>query len=136
MSDRKSMWCPLMREMCINGWTKSMGEDKKTHERPVCRFWTTITGKSPQEDKPVDKNDCAISWLPVVMLEQAKIESSTGAAVESLRNKVSDTNDSLIALHNNMLLPMGGMSIRRDAIDTNIESDHKKLIGPPEESKG
>jgi len=41
---RKAMFCPYMKEMCISGWTKSMGEDEKTGERPCCRMWTGVLG--------------------------------------------------------------------------------------------
>src|SRR5687767_5524851 len=96
MSERKSMWCPLMKEMCIEGWTESMdGKGKKKGPSPKCRFWIKLSGKHPQKEEYIDEHGCSIAWLPTLMVEQCRIENSTGAAVESLRNRAADMTTSL-----------------------------------------
>lgn len=96
-SDRKEMWCPLMNSMCIDGWCEKMkrGGVFKKGPDPRCRFWIKLSGKHPQEDKYIDEFDCAVAWLPTLMVEQCRIENSTGAAVESLRNRTADVATSI-----------------------------------------
>lgn len=94
--DRKSMWCPFTKEMCTNGWCPSMVKGKKKGEPdPKCRFWIKLTGKHPQKDEFIDEYDCSIAWLPTLMVEQCKIENSTGAAIESMRNRTADVAGAL-----------------------------------------
>ncbi len=99
MSDRKEMWCPLMNSMCIDGWTDTMVKKgvfgKKSGPDPRCRFWIKLSGKHPQEDKMIDEFDCAVAWLPTLLVEQCRLENSTGAAVESLRNRTADVAGAL-----------------------------------------
>ena len=64
--------CPILKAVCIEG---------------RCKWWKHVVGKNPQTGRDVDEYDCAISWLPVLMLEVAQKEFQTGAAVESLRNE-------------------------------------------------
>ncbi len=96
--ERKRMYCPLMKEMCINGHTKSMGQDQKTGEQPKCRFWIGLAGEA--NGKPVDDYDCAIAWQPTLMVEQARVQNGTAAAMESVRNHVSKATDALKLIAN------------------------------------
>lgn len=96
MSDRKEMWCPFLNALCIDGWCDGMKSGMfKKGPNPHCRFWIKLTGKHPQEDKFIDEYDCAIAWLPTLMVEQCKIENSTGQAIESMRNRTSDVAGAL-----------------------------------------
>jgi hypothetical protein len=65
--------CPLLREPCI---------------KARCHFWTHLMGKNPQTGKDIDQFGCAISWLPILLIEVAQKENQTGAAVESFRNEM------------------------------------------------
>jgi len=85
-TDRKSMFCPLMKEQCVSGWTKSMGQDEKTGERTSCRFWTRLAGKDPQSQQVVDHFDCAIAWLPVVGIENSQMTRQVAAQVSQVTN--------------------------------------------------
>ncbi len=53
-----------------------------------CKMMTQLRGKDPQTDQPVEEWDCAIKWLPVLMIEGAQEARQTAAAVESLRNEI------------------------------------------------
>jgi hypothetical protein len=66
------MLCPLLAKNCV--------EDR-------CKFWTHIRGKHPQSGAELDMPDCAVKWLPVLMIEMTQMERQTGAAVESFRNE-------------------------------------------------
>jgi hypothetical protein len=69
---KKGEHCPLLQKKCI--------EDR-------CKFWTHIRGKHPQSEQEIDMPDCAVKWLPVLMIEMTQMERQTGAAVESFRNE-------------------------------------------------
>ena len=83
MTAKKGEYCPLIRKPCI--------EDR-------CRWWTHIRGKHPQSNADLDMPDCAIKWLPVLMIEMSQMERQTGAAVESFRNESVDRQDKLLGM--------------------------------------
>lgn len=96
MESREEMFCPMMREMCVNGWTPSMDKAKKRGSKsPTCRWWVGVAGKNPQTGIVEDKHDCAIAWQPTIALEVARVDFSLGGAVESLRNKVHDLSNNI-----------------------------------------
>ena len=72
---KSDMYCPL--------WRKPMS--KVCH---TCEWWTHVRGKHPQGEEIVDHWGCAISWLPMLMIENSQMQRQTGAAVESFRNEV------------------------------------------------
>ena len=84
--ERKKMMCPLFREICINGFCKSMGEDMQTGERPICRWWVHIVGKDPQSNKDLDWFDCSIAWLPTLAIEQSQTTRMLTASVDKTAN--------------------------------------------------
>lgn len=43
----------------------------------------------------MDTEDCAIAWLPVLLIENSQQQRSTGAAVESFRNEMVRGNGQL-----------------------------------------
>ncbi len=53
-----------------------------------CKMMTQLRGKHPQTDEPIDEWDCAIKWLPVLLIESTQAAKESGAAVESLRNEI------------------------------------------------
>ena len=65
-------FCPLLKKACIES---------------RCKWWIHIRGKHPQKEGEMDFPDCAIKWLPVLLIENAQMERQTGAAVESFRNE-------------------------------------------------
>lgn len=56
-------------------------------ELVACRFWVTVLGQNPQTGETVNNGDCAIAWMPMLLIENSKVNRETGAAVESLRNE-------------------------------------------------
>jgi len=84
---KKRQYCPIMKEICTDGWTKKMGEDKDG-VRPQCRFWTVIKGKDPQSNKEYEDGDCAIAWMPIIQLETSQKTMGVTAAVEDIRNRI------------------------------------------------
>lgn len=72
--------CPLIKKECV--------ESK-------CRFWIHITGKHPQSGVSLDHFDCAVAWLPVLLVDNARHTVGVQAAVESMRNEVVKRQDQL-----------------------------------------
>jgi len=52
-----------------------------------CRFWIHVQGQNPQTGETVNNGNCAMAWMPVLMIENSKVNRETGAAVESMRNE-------------------------------------------------
>lgn len=53
-----------------------------------CLWWIHLRGTNPNTGKEVDEHDCAVRWLPTLLVENAKETRQGAAAVESFRNAV------------------------------------------------
>jgi hypothetical protein len=78
MQLKPSNFCPLIKEDC-----KGLG----------CSWFTQLRGTHPQTGQPVDEWGCAVTWLPVLLIENSQMQRQTGAAVESFRNEMVKAND-------------------------------------------
>lgn len=54
----------------------------------TCPHWTQVRGANPNSGEQVDRWDCAIALLPLLLIENAQQSRQTGAATESLRNEI------------------------------------------------
>jgi hypothetical protein len=70
-------YCPLIKKDCIG---------------IKCSWFTQVRGTNPNTGKEVDEWGCAMTWLPVLLIENAQQSRQTGAAVESFRNEVVAVN--------------------------------------------
>lgn len=78
-------FCPLIKKDCIG---------------LQCSWFTQIRGTNPQTGQEVDEWNCAVTWLPVLLIENSQQQRQTGAAVESFRNEVvkaAETSQQLLA---------------------------------------
>lgn len=66
-------FCPLIKEDCVG---------------LKCNWFMLVRGKHPQTGEEVDDWNCAMTWLPVLLIENSQQQRQTGAAVESFRNEV------------------------------------------------
>jgi len=57
-----------------------------------CAWFMKISGTDPNTGKDLEEWGCAMAWLPVLLVENAKQSHSTGAAVESFRNEMVKSN--------------------------------------------
>ena len=57
-----------------------------------CAWFMKIQGKNPNDGKDIEEWGCAMSWLPILLVENAQQSRSTGAAVESFRNEMVVSN--------------------------------------------
>lgn len=78
MELKPASWCPLIKGEC-----KKLG----------CSWFTQLRGTNPNTGKDVDEWGCAITWLPVLMIENSQQQRQTGAAVESFRNEMVKANE-------------------------------------------
>ena len=62
-----------------------------------CAWFMKIQGKNPNDGKDTEEWGCAMSWLPILLIENAQQNRQTGAAVESFRNEMVETNKQSIA---------------------------------------
>jgi hypothetical protein len=77
MKLEQGKYCPLIKKDCIG---------------LQCSWFTQIRGMNPNTGEPVDEWGCAITWMPMLMIENSQQQRSTSAAVESFRNEVVNSN--------------------------------------------
>lgn len=76
-------YCPLIKDECIQF---------------KCMFWTHLLGSNPQKEETIDEWDCAIKWLPVLLIEGSKETRQTAAAIESFRNEMVKDNQKALSI--------------------------------------
>ena len=73
MKLEQGKYCPLIQKDCIG---------------LQCSWFTQIRGMNPNTGEPVDEWGCAITWLPMLTIENSQQQRHTSSAVESFRNEV------------------------------------------------
>ena len=80
---KNGTFCPLIKKDCV-GLT--------------CAWYTRVQGVDMNTGSQVDTYECAISWLPMLLIENSGQQRQTGAAVESFRNEMVKSNEQAQAL--------------------------------------
>lgn len=75
---KNGTFCPLIKKDCV-GFT--------------CAWYTRVQGYDVNSGAQVDSYECAISWLPMLLIENSGQQRQTGAAVESFRNEMVKSNE-------------------------------------------
>lgn len=70
-------YCPLLKRDCIQ-WK--------------CAWFTKLAGLERNTGKEIEEWFCAITTLPLLLVENAQMSRETGAAVESFRNEMKKDN--------------------------------------------
>ena len=70
-------FCPLLKKPCI--------ENK-------CSWYMHVRGMNPNTGEDVDHWSCAVTWMPMLTIENSQQQRQTGSAVESFRNEVVKSN--------------------------------------------
>ena len=104
---KNGTFCPLIKKDCV-GLT--------------CAWYTRVQGYDVNTGNQVDSYECAISWLPMLLIENSGQQRSTGAAVESFRNEMVKSNEKAQQL---LLATAGIVQVKND--------DQPKLIRSIEE---
>jgi len=63
-----------------------------------CAWFMQMKGENPQTGEPLDDYGCSMAWMPVILLENSKLQNETGSAVESFRNEMVKANQSSLEL--------------------------------------
>lgn len=74
----KGDYCPLLKKKCIG---------------LKCSWFARIQGYDTNTGKEVDEYQCAVSLLPMLLVENSGQQRQTGAAVESFRNEMVKANE-------------------------------------------
>ena len=77
MKLEQGKYCPLIKKDCMG---------------LQCSWFTQIRGMNPNTGEPVDEWGCAITWLPMLTIENSQQQRHTAAAIESFRNEVVETS--------------------------------------------
>ena len=75
---KNGSFCPLIKKDCV-GLT--------------CAWYTRVQGYDMNSGNQVDNYECAISWLPMLLIENSGQQRQTGSAVESFRNEMVKANE-------------------------------------------
>jgi len=87
MAIDKKLLCPLLKSDCIEDGAIRDGE------LVACKFWVNVAGLNPQTGESINAGDCCLNWMPMLMIENTKINRETGAAIESFRNEMVKSNE-------------------------------------------
>ena len=74
---------------CPLGHTCQVAKDNAIHQ---CAWFVKLAGTNPNTGEQTDEHGCAMSWLPILLIENAHSTRSTSAAIESFRNEMVDAN--------------------------------------------
>lgn len=75
---KNGTFCPLIKKDCV-GLT--------------CAWYTRVQGYDMNSGNQVDSYECAIAWMPMLLIENSGQQRQTGAAVESFRNEMVKANE-------------------------------------------
>lgn len=96
MQIKAGEFCPLIKKDCVG---------------IKCSWFTQLRGKNPNTGSEVDEWGCAVTWLPMLLIENSQQQRSTGSAIESFRNEMIKANENstqalLSAARSNAILEM------------------------------
>tara|TARA_R110000803_G_C11770537_1_gene295210 strand:+ start:101 stop:373 length:273 start_codon:yes stop_codon:yes gene_type:complete len=57
-----------------------------------CAWFMKVVGTNPNSGQEVDEWGCAVAWMPILLIENSQQQRQTGAAVESFRNEMVQSN--------------------------------------------
>jgi hypothetical protein len=77
MQLEQGTYCPLVKKDCV-----------KLH----CAWFVKIRGSNPNTGELIDEYDCAVKWLPILLIENSQQTRQAGAAIESFRNEMVKIN--------------------------------------------
>jgi hypothetical protein len=83
MRIEQGTYCPLIQKKCIG---------------LKCSWFTRIQGYDTNTGKDVDEYQCAVTLLPMLLIENSGQQRQTGSAVESFRNEMVKANENSMKL--------------------------------------
>lgn len=70
-----------------------------------------VRGMNPNTGEDIDEWGCAVTWMPILTIENSQQQRHTGAAVESFRNEVVKANDENKNLYIQGLMQQGVLPV-------------------------
>lgn len=71
----------------------------------TCPLWVQLRGVNPNTGQEVDKWNCSLATLPMLLVENAQQARQAGAATESMRNEIVKRMDAPRPVQVEMLPP-------------------------------
>jgi hypothetical protein len=78
MQIKNGSYCPLIKKDCIG---------------LQCAWFTRVQGYDINTGNQVDEYQCAVTLMPMLLIENSGQQRQTGAAVESFRNEMVKANE-------------------------------------------
>ena len=78
MQLKNGTYCPLVKKDCLG---------------LQCAWFPRVQGVDTNTGNQVDEYQCAIAWMPMLLIENSGQQRQTGAAVESFRNEMVKANE-------------------------------------------
>jgi hypothetical protein len=78
MQLKNGNFCPLIKKDCVG---------------LQCAWMTRVQGVDTNTGNQVDEYQCAVAWMPMLLVENSGQQRQTGAAVESFRNEMVRANE-------------------------------------------
>jgi hypothetical protein len=73
--------CPLLKKNCV---------------KLECAWFFKLRGTNPNTGELIDEYDCAVKWLPILLIENSQQTRQAGAAIESFRNEMVKANTEML----------------------------------------
>ena len=58
-----------------------------------CSWFIRLRGINPNTGQDIDEWGCAVTWLPILLIENSQQQRGTSSAVESFRNEMVKANE-------------------------------------------
>ena len=110
MQLKNGTFCPLLKKDCVG---------------LQCAWFTRVQGVDTNTGNQVDEYQCAIAWMPMLLIENSGQQRQTGAAVESFRNEMVKSNET----SQKVLLASLGFQKQQDHV-FEIEPPKAKTVKP------
>jgi hypothetical protein len=71
-------YCPLLKKQCIEN---------------ECSWYMHVRGMNPNTGEDIDHWNCAVSWMPMLTIENSQQQRQTNATIDAFRNEVHTSNE-------------------------------------------
>jgi hypothetical protein len=88
MQLKPGSFCPIIKDECI---------------QLKCAWFTKVEGYNINTGKQVEEWNCAMTFIPMLLIENSGMSRQTGAAVESFRNEMVKSNETTQKIFTNMI---------------------------------
>jgi len=88
MQLKPGSFCPILKEECVQF---------------KCAWFAKVEGYDINTGKQVEEWNCAMTFIPMLLIENSGMSRQTGAAVESFRNEMVKSNEATQKIFTNML---------------------------------